>query len=270
MRPAASPRCCIAHSKQDEFVYILEGHPTLVTDAGEVQLSPGMCAGFPAAGIAHQLVNRTGEDVVYLEIGDRTPGDEGSYPVDDLQAVLGPDGQWVFTHKDGRPLLSDPCRAARLRPNAAAQGLMTSIRTVMLRSSVALPGRIGTGTVGGGAAAAKVFIQADAMSARRGVGLRVDDGEALAGLAARRLDQRPRLLHPALHGLGAELPLFLVFLRDGEFGRRQQRPALGDGREQLGARSRSLIVTLRSTCPVKPAGTRRSRVSLPVFSRWIS
>jgi uncharacterized cupin superfamily protein len=91
------------HSKQDEFVYILEGAPTLVTDQGEMKLSPGMCAGFPAQGIAHQLVNRTESDVVYLEIGDRTPGDEGSYPRDDLKAVLGEGGQWVFTHKDGRP-----------------------------------------------------------------------------------------------------------------------------------------------------------------------
>jgi len=36
------------HSVQDELVYVLEGHPTLVTDEGEVELSPGMCAGFPA------------------------------------------------------------------------------------------------------------------------------------------------------------------------------------------------------------------------------
>ncbi len=91
------------HSKQDEFVYILEGAPTLVTDAGEMQLAPGMCAGFPAAGIAHQLVNRAGEDVVYLEIGDRTAGDEGTYPEDDLRAALAADGRWVFAHKDGRP-----------------------------------------------------------------------------------------------------------------------------------------------------------------------
>lgn len=90
------------HSKQDELVYILEGTPTLVTDRGEVQLAPGMCAGFPAAGLAHQLVNRTDSDVVYLEIGDRTPGDEGSYPADDIAAKLTPGG-WVFTHKDGRP-----------------------------------------------------------------------------------------------------------------------------------------------------------------------
>jgi uncharacterized cupin superfamily protein len=90
------------HSKQDEFVYILEGTPTLVTDRGEVLLSPGMCAGFHAAGLAHQLVNRTTRDVLYLEIGDRTPGDEGTYPADDIQAKLGSDG-WAFTHKDGTP-----------------------------------------------------------------------------------------------------------------------------------------------------------------------
>jgi uncharacterized cupin superfamily protein len=89
------------HSKQDEFVYILEGTPTLVTDTGEIEMKPGMCAGFPAAGIAHHLVNRTTGDVVYLEIGDRTPGDEGSYPNDDLKASLGPDGKWMFTRKDG-------------------------------------------------------------------------------------------------------------------------------------------------------------------------
>ena len=91
------------HSRQDEFIYILEGEPTLVTDNGEVKLRPGMCAGFPSGGLAHHLVNRTDRDVVYLEIGDRAPGDEGQYPNDDIQAVPGSDGKWRFTHKDGRP-----------------------------------------------------------------------------------------------------------------------------------------------------------------------
>jgi uncharacterized cupin superfamily protein len=68
-----------------------------MTDQGEMKLSPGMCAGFPAQGIAHQLVNRSGNDVVYLEIGDRMAADEGSYPADDLRAALGPDGKWQFT-----------------------------------------------------------------------------------------------------------------------------------------------------------------------------
>jgi uncharacterized cupin superfamily protein len=91
------------HSRQDELIYILEGEPTLVTDRGEVALKAGMCAGFAAGGPAHHLVNRTDRDVVYLEIGDRSGGDEVSYPGDDIQAVLGPDAKWKFTHKDGRP-----------------------------------------------------------------------------------------------------------------------------------------------------------------------
>ncbi len=91
------------HSKQDEFIYILAGEPTLVTDVGETRLAPGMCAGFPARGVAHQLVNRTDADVVYLEMGDRTAGDEGSYPRDDLEAVMDGEGRWAFRHKDGSP-----------------------------------------------------------------------------------------------------------------------------------------------------------------------
>lgn len=92
-----------SHSRQDEFVYILQGHPTLRTDEGDTQLSPGMCAGFRAgSGNAHQLVNNSDEPVVYLEVGDRTAGDEGAYPDDDIRAEL-KDGKWRFTHKDGRP-----------------------------------------------------------------------------------------------------------------------------------------------------------------------
>ncbi len=92
-----------AHSRQDEFVYILEGHPTLHTDEGRTRLSPGMCAGFKAGtGNGHCLINETDKDVIYLEVGDRTPGDEGSYPDDDLKAVLA-DGKWKFLHKDGSP-----------------------------------------------------------------------------------------------------------------------------------------------------------------------
>ena len=91
------------HSRQDELIYVLEGEPTLVTDRGEMVLKPGMCAGFAASGAGHQLVNRTDRDAVYLEIGDRSVGDDVSYPTDDIQAVLGPDGNWKFAHKDGTP-----------------------------------------------------------------------------------------------------------------------------------------------------------------------
>jgi uncharacterized cupin superfamily protein len=92
-----------AHTRQDEFIYVLRGNPTLHTDAGRMRLAPGMCAGFKAGtGNAHHLINETTEDVVYLEVGDRTPGDAGSYPDDDLEASL-VDGKWKFVHKDGTP-----------------------------------------------------------------------------------------------------------------------------------------------------------------------
>ena len=103
LAPGAMSALRHAHSRQDELVYVLQGRPTLVTDEGRMRLSPGMCAGFKAgSGNAHHLVNETDEEVVYLEVGDRTPGDSAIYPDDDLRAVS-VDGKWSFTHKDGTP-----------------------------------------------------------------------------------------------------------------------------------------------------------------------
>jgi uncharacterized cupin superfamily protein len=93
-----------AHSRQDEFVYVLSGHPTLVTDRGDTPLQPGMCAGFAAGtGDAHRFVNRSDAPCELLVIGDRSAGDSATYPDDDLVAVAAPDGSWRFTHKDGTP-----------------------------------------------------------------------------------------------------------------------------------------------------------------------
>ena len=103
LAPGAVSALRHAHSRQDEFIYVLQGSPTLHTDEGRTTLAPGMCAGFKAGtGNAHCLVNDSDEEVVYLEIGDRTAGDEGSYPDDDLVARL-VEGGWRFEHKDGTP-----------------------------------------------------------------------------------------------------------------------------------------------------------------------
>jgi uncharacterized cupin superfamily protein len=103
LAPGAVSALRHAHTRQDEFLYVLQGHPTLHTDEGRTRLSPGMCAGFKAGtGNAHRLINETKNEVVYLEVGDRTPGDEGSYPDDDIRAAL-VEGRWKFVHKDGSP-----------------------------------------------------------------------------------------------------------------------------------------------------------------------
>jgi uncharacterized cupin superfamily protein len=101
LAPGGSSSLRHAHTKQDEFVYILSGTAILHTDEGRMTLSPGMCAGFKAGtGNAHRLLNETQGDVVYIEVGDRTHGDEASYPDDDIKASLA-DGKWAFTHKNG-------------------------------------------------------------------------------------------------------------------------------------------------------------------------
>jgi len=89
------------HTCQDEFIYVLEGEVTLITNSGEQVLKSGMAAGFPAGDAdGHYLVNRSNADVVYLEIGDRTSGDSVNYPDDNLIAKSGDNG-WIFTRKDG-------------------------------------------------------------------------------------------------------------------------------------------------------------------------
>jgi uncharacterized cupin superfamily protein len=92
------------HSREDELVYILEGEPVLVTNAGETPLRAGMCAGFKAgSGDAHHLLNRTAQWVVYLEIGDRDAADTVIYPDEDIGRALAPDGGRIFVHRDGTP-----------------------------------------------------------------------------------------------------------------------------------------------------------------------
>jgi uncharacterized cupin superfamily protein len=93
-----------AHSRQDEFVYVLQGEVELETGAGVEVLRAGLCAGFPAGtGDAHRFVNRSAIDVLLLVVGDRTNGDEVSYPDIDLHGRMGADGKYAFAHKDGTP-----------------------------------------------------------------------------------------------------------------------------------------------------------------------
>jgi uncharacterized cupin superfamily protein len=87
------------HSREDEFVYLISGELTLITDAGEEPLRAGDCAAFPKnTPDGHHLVNKGRETAVYLEIGTRTADDFCSYPDIDMQIdkTVG----W-YAHKDG-------------------------------------------------------------------------------------------------------------------------------------------------------------------------
>lgn len=89
------------HSAEDEFVIVLEGEVTLITDKGREILRQGDCAGFnKGAPDAHYLVNESGALAVYLEVGTRSNADICTYP--DVDLHFDPKDGW-YTHKDGRP-----------------------------------------------------------------------------------------------------------------------------------------------------------------------
>ena len=87
------------HIAQDEFIYILSGEVTLVTNAGVEILRTGDCAGFKAgAPDGHHFQNRSASDALILEVGSRMTGDSAHYPDIDLLAV----GD-AFLHRDRTP-----------------------------------------------------------------------------------------------------------------------------------------------------------------------
>lgn len=89
------------HSEEDEFVYVLEGELTLITDAGRETIRAGEGAGFPkGAANGHHFINEGRVDAVYLEIGSRSAMDACTYPDIDLHFDSKTD---CYSHKDGAP-----------------------------------------------------------------------------------------------------------------------------------------------------------------------
>lgn len=103
IKPGGQSSLMHRHSKSEEFIFVLKGEITLVTESGESVLLPGECAGFTPNGSAHMLKNNGNVDAEYLEIGDREKGDEAEYPRDDIKASQNENGKWFFQLKDGSP-----------------------------------------------------------------------------------------------------------------------------------------------------------------------
>jgi uncharacterized cupin superfamily protein len=91
------------HAREDEFIYVVEGELTLITDAGEEILTPGMAACFPAGEPnGHHLVNKSARAATYLEVGTRSRDEDAEYPDIDLRLTKR-DGKPVFLRKSGEP-----------------------------------------------------------------------------------------------------------------------------------------------------------------------
>jgi uncharacterized cupin superfamily protein len=89
------------HSREDEFIWIVDGEVVLITDAGEEILRAGDCVAFPKdKSDGHHIVNRSNSVAIYLEVGTRTSDDVCAYSDIDMQLTRR-DG--TFRHRDGTP-----------------------------------------------------------------------------------------------------------------------------------------------------------------------
>lgn len=89
------------HSHDDEFVWVMEGELTLVTNAGEEVLRAGDCVAFKRGDPdGHHLINKSGRPAKVLEVGNSAPEDRCEYPDIDLLSIRSEPG---YTHRDGTP-----------------------------------------------------------------------------------------------------------------------------------------------------------------------
>ena len=85
------------HTHEDEFVWVLDGELTLITDTGEETLRAGDCAAFRHGDPdGHHLVNKSDRPARVLEIGNADPRDRCTYP--DIDMIADDRG---YAHRDG-------------------------------------------------------------------------------------------------------------------------------------------------------------------------
>ncbi len=85
------------HTRDEEFVFVVEGEVVLITDAGEEVLRAGDCAGFKAGDPdGHHIINRSDRPARVLEIGTDHEDDVCDYPDLDMRAT-----DKGYEHRDG-------------------------------------------------------------------------------------------------------------------------------------------------------------------------
>jgi uncharacterized cupin superfamily protein len=92
------------HTHEDEFLYVIAGEVTLVTNSGPQVLKAGACAGFPAGKAdGHHVINHSATEATLLVVGDDRDGEDAcDYPDLDMVGRF-VEGKWRYLHRDGTP-----------------------------------------------------------------------------------------------------------------------------------------------------------------------
>lgn len=101
LKPGAASSQRHWHTHEDEFVMVVSGELTLVTDEGETLMRAGDCAAFPAGRPnGHHLINKSWGNALFLAVGPDNPDDRAEYP--DIDLVY-ENKSHSYLHRDGTP-----------------------------------------------------------------------------------------------------------------------------------------------------------------------
>ena len=108
-----------AHKEEEEFIYILEGHPQVWIDGNIYDLNPGDCVGLPGGtGHAHTLINNSDTVVKAIVVGESEgPTDKIFYPLHPDRNEECKKNGWFWENHPEYKLGDHDCWSDKKRPN---------------------------------------------------------------------------------------------------------------------------------------------------------
>ena len=92
-----------SHHTEEEWIYILSGTAVALIAGHEYELAAGDFVAFPTPSVAHNLANRSSEDVVYMMGGENHPYEVADFPSLDRRMVKLDNKATIYRLSDGMP-----------------------------------------------------------------------------------------------------------------------------------------------------------------------
>ncbi|NND82397.1 MAG: cupin domain-containing protein [Gammaproteobacteria bacterium] len=95
------------HHREEEWIYILKGTAVALIDGAEYQMEAGDFVGFATPSVAHNLANRSDEELVYLMGGENHEYEIADFPVHDKRMIRRGEAIEIYTLSDAKPFFEE-------------------------------------------------------------------------------------------------------------------------------------------------------------------
>lgn len=103
IRPGKESFAYHMHHREEEWIYVVAGQGLAIIDDEEYELGPGDFVAFPTPSVAHQMTNRSKEDLVYLMGGEHKHYEIADFPTLDKRMIRRGTEIEIFTLSEGMP-----------------------------------------------------------------------------------------------------------------------------------------------------------------------